>query len=200
MIGKLTGRIDSIYHDRVIIDVGGVGYSVYCSAKTLSKINVNESCCLFIETHVREDHIHLYGFSDCEEQSTFILLQSVKGVGTKMALSILSAISPDQIQIALSNRDVSVFHNISGIGKKLAERIITELKDKFIINIKVSGNFSGHLPTQDTDSTLASDAISALVNLGINRIEAQSRVMTILANNGSASINELIKLALKNGT
>jgi len=100
MIGKLKGIVDSCYHDHVIIDVGGVGYLVFCSSKTLANLTPGDSVMLLIETHVREDHINLYGFYSSEEKSSFILLQSVKGVGTRMSLAILSTLSPDEISYA----------------------------------------------------------------------------------------------------
>jgi holliday junction DNA helicase RuvA len=99
MIGKLSGLIDSVYDDHVIVDINGVGYLVFCSLKTLSRLTVAEFCELLIETHVREDHIHLYGFSDLEEKAAFNILQSVKGVGTRMALAILSHLSPRKFSL-----------------------------------------------------------------------------------------------------
>jgi Holliday junction DNA helicase RuvA len=199
MIGKLKGQVDSVYDDHFIIDVNGVGYLVYCSVKTLSKLAPDEYCELLIQTHVREDHIHLYGFYNVEEKSTFTTLQSVKGVGTRMALAILSHLTPDEIALALASEDKTVFNEVSGVGKKLAERIITELKDKFISagGVMLSGAKSNNFVSPKI--SIASDAISALVSLGINKFEAQNRVNVILANNSEASINEIIKAALKNG-
>ena len=196
MIGKLTGKIDSTFNDHIIIDVGGVGYLVFCSGKTLSKLEPGTATSLVIETHVREDHIHLYGFASNDERNSFTMLQSVKGVGTRMALAILSGMTPEDIQLSLSRRDMAAFNSISGIGKKLAERIITELKDKFI---STAGNNTGHGLDTSGPVNIASDAISALVSLGINRVEAQNRVSTILSNEPNASINDLIRLALKSG-
>lgn len=198
MIGKLKGKIESIYDDHFIIDVNGIGYLVYCSGKTLSKLSSGEYGELLIETHVREDHIHLYGFYNQEEKSIFTTLQSVKGVGTRMALAILSHLTPEEIELALSAEDKTVFNSVSGVGKKLAERIITELKDKFVATggVMISGT-SYH--NTNSATTTAGDAISALASLGISRIDAQNRVSSVLASNPDMSINELIKLALKNG-
>ena len=199
MIGKLKGQVDSIYDNHFIIDVNGVGYLVYCSGKTLSKFSIGEFSELLIETHVREDHIHLYGFYNLEEKSTFSLLQSVKGVGTRMALAILSQLTPAEIALALSAEDKTAFNSVSGVGKKLSERIITELKDKFIAtNGIVIGNTTSRT-VLSSKSTIASDAISALVSLGINKIDAQNRVNFVLSLAPDSSINDLIKLALKNG-
>ncbi|MBN8522714.1 MAG: Holliday junction branch migration protein RuvA [Rickettsiales bacterium] len=198
MIGKLKGIVDSCYHDHVVIDVGGVGYLVFCSSRTLANLTPGDSVMLLIETHVREDHIHLYGFYSSEEKSSFILLQSVKGVGTRMSLAILSTLSPDEISYALATKDTTAFSRVSGVGKKLAERIITELKDKY------SSNYISEIPITSSagkDSNInniAIDSISALVALGINKAEAQNRVNTLLAQDNNISLNELIKLALKN--
>ncbi|BFD45961.1 MAG: Holliday junction branch migration protein RuvA [Rickettsia endosymbiont of Sergentomyia squamirostris] len=191
MIGKLKGKIDACFNDYVIIDVSGVGYLVYCSSKTLNKLVVNEFCQLFIETHVREDHINLYGFLSLEEKFVFNLLQSVNGIGTRMALAILSNLSPEQIQSAIAKRDKEAFKAVSGVGLKLAERIIIELKDKALTNL------ANNLPLDKNDSDLANDATLVLTSLGVNRTEAHNLVQEIIANNPELSINELIKLALK---
>ena len=199
MIGKLKGSIDSVYDDHVIIDINGVGYLVFCSIKTLSHLIPMEFCELLIETHVREDHIHLYGFRDLEEKAAFSTLQSVKGVGTRMALAILSHLCPGEIQLALTNEDKIIFNGVPGVGKKLAERIVTELKDKTISTKSLSGSelkFASNAKTHN--NSLALDAISALTSLGVGRIDAQSRVNTILAQSADISINDLIRLALKN--
>ncbi|MBA2629084.1 MAG: Holliday junction branch migration protein RuvA [Rickettsiaceae bacterium] len=199
MIGKLKGLIDSVYDDHVIIDINGVGYLVFCSIKTLSQLVPMEFCELLIETHVREDHIHLYGFSDLEEKAAFSTLQSVKGVGTRMALAILSHLCPREIQLALTNEDKIIFNGVPGVGKKLAERIVTELKDKTISTKSLSGSalkFASNAKIHN--NSLALDAISALTSLGVGRIDAQSRVNTILAQSADISINDLIRLALKN--
>ncbi len=198
MIGKLKGIVDSCYHDHVIIDIGGVGYLVFCSSRTLANLTPGDSVMLLIETHVREDHIHLYGFYSSEEKSTFTLLQSVKGVGTRMSLAILSTLNPDEISYALAIKDTTAFSRVSGVGKKLAERIITELKDKY------SSNYISEIPITSSagkDSgihDIAIDSISALVALGVNKAEAQNRINTLLAQDKNISLNELIKLALKN--
>ncbi|MCC8416098.1 MAG: Holliday junction branch migration protein RuvA [Rickettsia endosymbiont of Gnoriste bilineata] len=194
MIGKPKGTIDACFNDYVIIDVNGVGYLVYCSSKTLNKLVVNEFCQLFIETHVREDHINLYGFLSLEEKFVFNLLQSVNGIGTRMALAILSNLSPEQIQSAIARRDKEAFKAVSGVGLKLAERIIIELKDKALTNLTTN------LPIDKNDSDLSkisSDATLVLTSLGVNRTEAHNLVQEIIAKDPDLSINELIKLALK---
>lgn len=192
MIGKLKGKVDSCFSDYVIIDVNGVGYLVYCSNITLSKLAINEFCQLFIETHVREDHINLYGFLSLEEKNFFNTLQSVNGIGTRMSLAILSALSPEQIQTAIARRDKDAFKVISGVGNKLAERIIVELKDKMLGSIEAS-----NLAIDTSNRNLASDAILALTSLGISKNEAQNLVQDTIANNHDISLNDLIKQALK---
>jgi Holliday junction DNA helicase RuvA len=193
MIGKLKGRIDSCFDDHAIVDVNGVGYLVYCSAKSLHKLTEGDFCQLFIDTHVREDHIHLYGFLSLEEKGFFNILQSVNGIGTRMALSILSHLTPGQISIAVAQKDKGSFRAVSGVGPKLAERILIELKDKVGAN---STNNLSNLSTLNIGN-ITSDAISALTNLGINRIEAQNSVSAIFSKNPDILIDELIRLALK---
>jgi len=202
MIGKLKGQIDEVFDDHAIIDVSGVGYLVYSSAKTLHKLVKGEFCQLFIETHVREDHIHLYGFLSSEEKKFFNILQSVSGVGTRMALAILSHMAPRDIQIALSSKDKEAFKAVSGVGPKLAERIIVELKDKVAKNIasllpgsiEVRAAFAPKALDNDNKIT---NAISALTNLGVNRSEAYLAVTNIVSQDENIAIDELIKLALK---
>ncbi len=198
MIGKLKGKIESSEDGQIIIDIGGVGYLAFCSGKTLSKLTLGEYAELLIETHVREDHIHLYGFYNAEEKNTFNILQSVKGVGTRMSLAILSELTPEEIQLALSAQDKVVFNNVSGVGKKLAERIITELKDKFITTTSgITPTKTGAISVDSTNDNMH-DAVAALVSLGIGKSDAQIRINSILSESPDISINDLIKLGLKN--
>jgi len=197
MIGKLKGKVESIEDGKIIIDVGGVGYLAFCSGKTLSKLTPGEYAELLIETHVREDHIHLYGFYSAEEKNTFNILQSVKGVGTRMALAILSELTPEEIQFALSTQDKVVFNNVSGVGKKLAERIVTELKDKFLTNTTGMIITKTNTISANKDHHIMLDAIAALVSLGISKSDAHMRISSILNEYPNISINDLIKLGLK---
>ncbi|WP_375327268.1 Holliday junction branch migration protein RuvA [Candidatus Tisiphia endosymbiont of Nemotelus uliginosus] len=198
MIGKLKGKIDSCFKDYVIIDVNDVGYLVYCSSMTLNQLEVNGVYQLLIETHVREDHINLFGFITFEEKYFFNLLQSVGGIGTRMALTILSNLSPSQIQSSILTRDKEAFKVVSGVGSKLAERIIVELKDKIASTFGNTHHLSNTHGKHDSNILgIMSDAILALTSLGVNRNEAQTLVQEIIANNANISINELIKLALK---
>ncbi|HJD59028.1 MAG TPA: Holliday junction branch migration protein RuvA [Rickettsia endosymbiont of Ceroptres masudai] len=198
MIGKLSGKIDSQGDDYVIIDVNGVGYLVYASGKTLGKLAEGEFYKLFIATHVREEHIHLYGFLTLEEKNFFNLLQSVNGIGTRMALSILSSLTPSDIQIAINNEDKNIFKAISGVGAKLAERIVLELKGKVAKISSGSAIIKDSLNIKNITPVASNEVIKALVNLGFSRFEAQNAVQGIITQNPEISIDELIKTALKN--
>lgn len=197
MIGKLKGIVEISENNQVLLDVNGVCYTVFCSVKTLNRLNSGEYAELLIDTHVREDHIHLYGFYNLEEKHTFTLLQSVKGVGTRMSLAILSELTPEEIHLALSSQDKLLFNNVSGVGKKLAERIITELKDKFITagTEKILANNQGNGIKQVNN--IANDAILALTSLGIGRAEAQNRINNILSASPDISLDDLIRQGLK---
>lgn len=205
MIGKLRGRVDETDEDSVILNVGGVGYSIFCSGRTIAALPPSgEMAQLIIETHVREDHIHLYGFPDTVERDWFRTLSTVQRVGNRMALTILGAYSPEQIAHAIMAKDTSAFSRISGVGAKLAERIVTELKDKVTklptSEFRVQGADTGKKKTTkpETVDTRTDDAISALVNLGYSRSEAYGATLKAKQNASSnASIDELIKLSLK---
>lgn len=196
MIGKLKGLIDAILNDHIIIDVGGVGYIVSCSARALNSMpNIGEKISLLIETHVREDNISLFGFIDQEERQWFKILITVKGVGTKLALAILSHLNPAMIAGSISIKDKNAFKHISGVGPKLADRIFTELKDKsndfLCANPKVL-----HMSNQKNNDMI-DDAISALFNLGYNRMESHQVVNNIINKNQDITLSELIRFALK---
>jgi Holliday junction DNA helicase RuvA len=195
MIGKLKGIVDFIDKDNVIIDVNGVGYIVFCSPRTLRHMpTIGEIASLIIETHVREDNISLYGFKDHVERDWFRNLTSVKGVGTKVAFAILGAQEPDKIALAIAAADRSSFNKVSGVGPKLAERIITELKDK---------TNDLHYATETTQTTthhenqVISDLISALNNLGYNRADVFRVAHKLGSTHPDSSLGELIKLSLR---
>ncbi|MGE4313921.1 MAG: Holliday junction branch migration protein RuvA [Pseudobdellovibrionaceae bacterium] len=203
MIGKLKGLIDSKDTGYVLLDVNGVGYVVFASPRTLSALpGEGEATTLFIDTHVREDHIHLYGFIDQAEQLWFRLLTTVQGVGAKVALSILGVCPPEKLQIAIAAQDKAVITQADGVGPKLAVRILTELKDK-AGNIATSTSFAPKPVSQGgaataVNTTLDQDAVSALINLGYGKADAFSAVMRVRANdNDTDNLSELIKLALK---
>ena len=177
MIAKLRGRVDSIGEDWLVLDVGGVGYLLFCSVRTITALsNQNEGATLFVSTHVREDHIHLYGFSDEAEREWFSLLQTVQGVGAKVALAILSALELAELHGAVASGDHSQFRRVSGVGPKVANRLVVELADK------VEGQQFSVKPLAAGSSLSVSEgslteAISALVNLGYGRPEAQAAIL-----------------------
>ncbi|MEY3197276.1 MAG: Holliday junction ATP-dependent helicase RuvA [Pseudomonadota bacterium] len=193
MIGKLTGNISDIFEEFLILDVGGVGYRIWVTKSTITACTTGDNAIFYIETHVREDHIHLYGFRTIEEKDAFTTLQTVNGVGAKVALTILSALSPSEIQGAIDAKDKNAFLSVSGIGPKLAERILLELKNKTF-----STNASYIKGTSvDSNKGVVEDAAMALINLGINRNEAISLVKDILKNSPDLQIDQVIKIALQ---
>ena len=196
MIAKLTGVLDSIYDGFIILDVGGVGYRVFCSAKTAGKLPAKGgTVSLMIETQVREDHIHLIGFADVTEQQTFGYLSTVQGVGAKVALAILSVLSPEDIQMAVMTGDSKAFTRAGGVGPKLGVRIVTELKGKLG---SLGCNESLVISSGDSAASSAmAEAVSALVNLGYSRTEAGLVVAQVVRQNPSAAVGEVIRLSLK---
>ena len=189
MIGKLKGLIDSYGEDFVILDVNGVGYVVHCSTRTLQKLpHVGEASALAIETQVREDSIRLFGFASEAERDWFRLLQSVQGVGAKVALAILSILSANDLASAIALQDRATIARAPGVGPKLAARIVAELKDKAPVFgavdpalARLSGEESEGAPSA------ARDAISALVNLGYGRPQAAAAVAESLKQLGEAA-------------
>ena len=198
MIAKLTGLLDSIYEGYIILDVNGVGYRVFCSAKTIGKLPAKGgNVSLMIETQVREDHIHLIGFADVTEQQTFGYLSTVQGVGAKVALAILSALSPNDIQMAVMTGDSKAFTRAIGVGPKLGVRIVTELKGK-MGSLGINEEMSVIGETIGKGGThVMTEAVSALVNLGYSRTEAGLTVATVLRQNPEAPVGEIIRLSLR---
>lgn len=214
MIAKLRGIVDSIGEDFCVVDVNGVGYLVFASSRTLGKLATGAEAALKIETVVREDSISLYGFYDAWEKEWFLTLTKVQGVGAKVCLSILSALSPNQLAQAVSAQDKASFTRANGVGPKLAARIVTELKDK-IVTIPLTAdskefakemdmdagqeteNYEDQLAARAEDPNLMEDAISALVNLGYQRLEAYRAVNKALAEQPDADVSGIIRLALK---
>lgn len=202
MIGKLKGIVDEIGDDHCIIDVGGVGYVAYCPARTLAGLEgVGAAVTLFIETYVREDMIRLYGFRTALEREWFRLLQNnVQGVGAKVALSVLSTLSPAELANAIALKDVAMVARAPGVGRKVAERIVTELKSKAPA---YAGEAAGGIGLkQELGEGAApapvSDAISALANLGYSRDVAANAVAAALKAAGEgADAGTLIRLGLK---
>ncbi len=195
MIAQLSGTVAHISDDRIILDVNGVGYAVQVSRMVLNNgLRTGAALTLPIETQVREDAITLFGFASHEEQAWFRLLQTVQGVGAKVALSILGILPPHNLQLAIAAQDKAAVQRADGVGPKLAIRIVTELKDKVTGFMPVTPAKAG----AQNDNTIAQDAISALTNLGYGRSEAASAVSHAMQTLGeTASLNELIKSGLK---
>ena len=169
MIALLAGIVDQSGADSLVLDVNGVGYLVFCSKRTLSRTpGHGEPLKLLIETHVREDHIHLFGFADEAERDWFRLLLTVQGVGGRLALAVLSALSPEALGTAILAQDKAMLTRADGVGQKLAQRIANELKDK--IGALALGP-AASAPAA-VDNPAAADAVSALVNLGFQRADA----------------------------
>lgn len=200
MIVKLTGKIDRIDSDGVVIDVGGVGYWVQASRRCLSGLGGAGAAVSLPTTQVfREDGVFLYGFADREEQAWFRLLVTVQGVGAKVALAILSVLSPDELSMALAAQDKTALCRADGVGPKLGQRIVTELKDKagFIAADPIIRSAPGAAVPVVAGGGVRDDAVSALVNLGYGRTEAFSTVSRLLSEGGEASLSDLIRRSLK---
>ncbi|WP_417515680.1 Holliday junction branch migration protein RuvA [Minwuia sp.] len=197
MIARLKGIVDTVGTDHAVIDVGGVGYLVFCSARTLSGIGqAGEPVSLQIETHVREDHIHLFGFASGAEKEFFSLLQTVQGVGAKLALQILSAFPVDELRNALAASDVTTITRAPGVGKKLAQRLTTELREKVGAVSLPAGMAASAL--KPTAAGTFEEATSALVNLGYRRHEAEAAVARAANGAGDdATVETLITAGLK---
>jgi Holliday junction DNA helicase RuvA len=201
MIAKLAGIVDQIGPEAAVIDVGGVGYLAFCSTRTVSRLPaVGSLASLLIETHVREDHFHLYGFIDAAERDWFRRLTTVQGVGARLALAILSAIPPEQLGLAILAQDKAALARADGVGPRLAARIVNELRDK------VSGAAAAVTPSvpissapdADAGAGPAADAVSALVNLGYRRTDAFGAVATAARRLGAgADAGALIRAGLQ---
>ena len=201
MIGKLKGLIDSYGEDFVILDVNGVGYVVNCSTRTLQKLpKIGEAAALAIETQVREDAIRLFGFASDGERDWFRLLQSVQGVGSKVALAILGVLGPSDLSSAIALQDKAAVARANGVGPKLAARIVAELKDKAPVFGSVDPavmRLAGEDEAKSAPKPVQ-DAISALVNLGYGRPQAAAAVAaSIKALGEGAEAPALIRRGLK---
>jgi holliday junction DNA helicase RuvA len=202
MIGKLTGILDEVAEDYCVVDVHGVGYVAYCSVRTLAALRApGTTVTLFIETYVREDLIRLYGFESALEREWFRLLQNnVQGVGAKVALAVLSTLAPPDLANAIALNDIAMVSRAPGVGKKVAERIVVELKNKAPA---FAGSASGTIGLkQELGLGVApapiADAVSALTNLGYSRDIAANAVAAALKAAGEgADSAKLIRLGLK---
>lgn len=191
-----------------ILDVAGVGYILQCGARTLGAMGVGETVCLHVETHVREQAITLFGFISEEERAWFVRLQSVQGVGPKAALAILDILSPAEILSATSLEDKTAFTRASGVGPKVAGRIVAELAGKpppagrgvgsFAAQAAVAADATGGRAGVSSEASLQRDAVSALVNLGIGQSEALRAVASAMSlSEVDTPLDEIVRLALK---
>jgi holliday junction DNA helicase RuvA len=201
MIGKLKGVIDSYGEDFVILDVNGVGYQVHCPRRTLQALPApGEVATLSIETYVREDQIKLFGFSSDVEREWFRLLQTVQGVGARVAMSVLGTLKPSELASAIALRDKALVARSPGIGAKVAERIVTELKDKAPAFNNVDPavvHLAGALDEKRAPRPVT-DAMSALVNLGYGQPQAAAAIAAAARNAGEgADTATLIRHGLK---
>lgn len=210
MIGKLRGIVDELGEDFMILDVNGVGYTLFASAKTLAAMpQAGGQASLITETHVREDHIHLYGFANREEREWFRLLTTVQGVGVKMALAILSMFAPYDLARIIGAQDKKSMTAASGVGPKLAERLVTELKNKVHLMPGATGfampELSGNAKKAGSKKEAAAapqidvggDAVSALSHLGYSRADAFAAVSRYLQNHPDAGIDDIIRNCLR---
>jgi Holliday junction DNA helicase RuvA len=196
MIGKLTGIVDSIAEESVILDVGGVGYLVHCPSSTLSRLSPGAHVSLMIEMKVSEEAIRLYGFASAEEREWFRLLQTVQNVGSKLALSVLSTLSPRELERALALSDKAMIGRAPGVGPKLALRIATELKDKAPA-MMLRGEAEIHAPAAAPRGP-AADAVAALIKLGYSEGHAAEAVARAANDLGEgAEAGSLIREALR---
>ncbi|MAO54551.1 MAG: Holliday junction branch migration protein RuvA [Rhodospirillaceae bacterium] len=209
MIARLKGRIEAVGTDTAVIDVNGVGYLVHASSRTLGMLVPGEAVSLFIETHVREDHINLYGFLGADEQDWFQLLTTVQGVGAKVALAMLSALTGDMLMQAIASGDKAAVCRAPGVGPKLAQRILNELKDKvgaMALGPAAAGAGKAGVAASpdaapaaggDAAGDLLRDAASALVNLGYSPSEALAAVSRAAqASEESLTLEALIRAGL----
>jgi Holliday junction DNA helicase RuvA len=201
VIGKLTGVIDSLTEEGLLLDVNGVGYVVHASSKTIARLGAaGTNASILIETQVREDAITLFGFADHAERDWFRLLRGVQGVGGKVALAILSTLTPSDLVNAVASQDKASVSRANGVGPKLAQRIVSELKDKAAgLELGAAANVVA-LPAGKAGEggDVINDAVSALVNLGYRRAEAYGAVSKALASKAAkAELNDLIVHGLR---
>jgi holliday junction DNA helicase RuvA len=202
MIGKLKGIVDAVGEGHAIVDVNGVGYEVQASARTLGALKIGEPVSLAIETHVREDAIRLYGFTSEVERAWFRILQTIQGVGAKVALAVLGTLAPNDLAHAIALQNWAAVEQSPGVGKKLAQRIVAELKDKApalsVAGLSVPASAApgaGRAPPRDD---AVAEAISALTNLGYQPAQASQAVAAAIAELGDAADTpKLIRRGLK---
>jgi Holliday junction DNA helicase RuvA len=196
MIGKLTGILDSTAEGSVVLDVNGVGYVVQCGARTLSQLpERGQRLTLLIETRIRDEEIQLYGFEHEAERQWFRLLQTVQGVGARHALSIVGALTPTALAEAVLFQEQAALKRAPGVGPKLAQRIVNELKDR--VPQTAPSLTPIHVKTEAPERRVLTDALSALVNLGYGEAEAARALASVAANHEAQGLEALIRAGLK---
>ncbi len=199
MIAKIKGIVDSIFEDHIYITVSvGVSYIVFCSKKLIKQLHLKSDLELFIYSYIREDKFELYGFLSLQEKEIFLLLNSVKGVGNRVALSILSQYNSHDIEKAVTTKNKDLFLNVVGIGHKVAERILIELKNKIfaIVNSNTSQG-EENFESNNNGGALIQDALEALISLGLNRKDTYFKLKKIYMQNPTIELDNLIKKCLK---
>ena len=198
MIAKLKGVVDSVDTDSAVIDVGGVGYLVSASSRTLRDLVAGGDATMLVETIVREDAIALYGFLETAERDWFRILTTVQGVGARVGLSILSTLSPDEIARAITAQDKATLSRPAGVGAKLAARLATELKDKAVAFGAAPVSAAAMAVPSSAGGSINEDAVSALVNLGYRRVEAFGAVARVTQRLGEgAKLDAVIRAGLQ---
>jgi Holliday junction DNA helicase RuvA len=202
MIGKLRGKVDAVGESYLIIDVNGVGYEVQASARTLRNLKPGDDVMLTIDTHVREDAIRLFGFQSELERHWFRTLQTIQGVGSKVALAVLGILGPQDLANAIALGNFAAVEEAPGVGKKLAQRIVLELKDKApalsVAGLHIPAGSQGATSSRQAHGHAAAEAISALTNLGYNPQQASAAIAVAMKESGEgADTAKLIKRGLK---
>lgn len=204
MIGKLSGKVEAVGESHLIVDVNGVGYEVQASARTLRNLKAGDAVSLTIDTHVREDAIRLFGFTSEVERTWFRTLQTIQGVGAKVALAVLGVLSPNELASAIALANWGAVEQAPGVGRKLAQRIVTELKDKAPalsvagLNVPQQAAGKGAAGAMSPESNAAAEAISALTNLGYQPVQASQAVAIAVGELGDgADVAKLIRRGLR---
>jgi len=202
MIGKLRGKVDAVGESHLILDVMGVGYEVLASARTLRNLKVGDEASLTIDTHVREDSIKLYGFTSEVERTWFRILQTIQGVGAKVALAVLGTLAPQDLANAIALGNWQAVEETNGVGRKLAQRIVIELKDKApamsLAGVTAPSPAGAKADARGTMGNAPAEAISALTNLGYQPLQASQAVTVAMQELGDgADVAKLIRRSLK---
>ncbi len=196
MIGYIKGKVLNVSVGVLLIENNGIGYEVNCSSSVMAKANVNSECEVYTYMAVREDGVYLYGFSSLAEKSMFLKLITVSGVGPKMGITVLSAVGINELALWIATEDVKSLSKIKGLGKKTAERIILELREKITEDASLTGEVTSIVPIKD-EGVVNEDAVVALMSLGFTKTESITAVKNATAQ-GATSVEQLISFALKN--